>query len=290
MRRAVIDIGTNTVKLLVADVDNGAVKPVLHMDATTRLGEGVNQTHRLSPAAIARTVDAIGRYVAEARSLGADGVIALTTSAARGATNADEFLRACPVPVEVITGQREAELTFRGASSDPAWAAERLLVMDVGGGSAEWILGQAGKIERAQSLPVGAVRLLEQFDDDFADMAAYLRGALAGALAPFRPGPWRMIATGGTIVTLARIAQQPVDHATFTLTSIRALVTHLNSLPLPERQQVPGLPADRADIIVPGGAVFLFAMEALAAHELTVSVRALRFGALLAEPVRQPFR
>jgi exopolyphosphatase/guanosine-5'-triphosphate,3'-diphosphate pyrophosphatase len=90
-----------------------------------------------------------------------------------------------------------------------------------------------------------------------------------------------MIGTGGTIVTLARIAGKPVDHASMTLDEVRALVSHLNAVPLAERKKVPGLPAERADIIVPGGAVFLFAMEALGAVELTVSVRALRFGALL---------
>lgn len=300
MRRAVIDIGTNTVKLLVADVDGGAVTPVVHMDATTRLGEGmVAQASRLrslpssptaatgtvapllSAAAIARTVAAIERYAAEARSLGATDVLALTTSATRSASNAGDFLAACPLPVEVISGEREAELIFRGAASDPAWAGERLLVMDVGGGSAEWILGQAGKIERAVSLPVGAVRLLEKFGEDFAGMAANLRTELAGVLAPYRVGRWRLIGTGGAIVTLAAIAGKPVDHAALTLDEIRSLVTQLHALPVAERQRVPGLPAERADIIVPGGAVFLFAMEALGAAELTVSVRSLRFGAVL---------
>ncbi len=282
MRRAVIDIGTNTVKLLVADVAAGVVTPVAAKDATTRLGENVHQTHRLSPEAIVRTVQAVTRYAEEARGLGAADVVALTTSAARTATNADEFLRACPLPVEVISGEREAELIFRGAASDPEWTGQRLLVMDVGGGSAEWILGEASKVERLQSLPTGAVHLLERFGDgDFAGMSAFLRAELGRALAPFGMGPWRMIGTGGTIVTLARIAQLRPDHAQLSLTSVRELVTHLNALPLAERRRVPGLPAERADIIVAGGAVFLFAMETLGAAELTVSVRALRFGVLL---------
>lgn len=282
MRRAVIDIGTNTVKLLVADVEHGVVTPVAATAATTRLGEGVAQTHRLSAVAIGRTLEAVGNYVNEARRLGATDVVALTTSATRSATNADEFLRACPLPVEVVSGEREAELIFRGASSDPAWAGQRLLVMDVGGGSAEWILGQNGVIEHLQSLPLGAVRLLERFGEgDFAGLTAFLRAELKAALEPFRRGPWRMIGTGGTLLTLASIARLPADHARFTQETIRTLVTHLNASPLEERKRVPGLPPERADIIVHGGAVFLFAMEALGAEELTVSVRALRFGALL---------
>ena len=281
MRRAVIDVGTNTVKLLVADVTGHQVVPVHHHATATRLGEGVHHTRRLAPAAIARTLAALDRYLADARHHGATDVRALTTSATRGATNADDFLRAAPLPVTVISGEQEAELTFRGVNSDPAWADADLLVMDVGGGSAEWIRGRAGQVTRLRSLPVGAVRLQETFGDDFAGLAAHLRQVLAGELAPFRAGQWRMIGTGGSITTLAHIAGPVVDHATLTLPAIRELVTHLNALTLAQRRAVPGLPVDRADIIVPGGAVFLFAMEALGATELTVSVRALRYGALL---------
>ena len=280
-RRAVIDVGTNTVKLLVADIEDGSVQPLLHLDSTTRLGEGVNRTHRLTPAAITRTVAAIRHYVDEARQLGAVEILALTTSATRSATNADDFLRACPLPVEVIAGDREAELIFRGAASDPLWAGQPLLVMDVGGGSAEWIRGNPNGIEHALSLPVGAVRLHEQFGDDFAGLAGHLRQTFANHLGPFHHGTRRMIATGGSAVTLAAIAQRQVDHAILSVDTIRQLVTDLNALPMADRRRVPGLPPERADIIVAGGAVFLFAMEALGAKEFTVSVRALRYGALL---------
>ena len=152
MRRAIIDIGTNTVKLLVADVNNGQVLPVVSKDATTRLGEGVDQTQRLSPLAITRTVETLGHYVADAKQLGAESVAAFTTSAARDASNRDEFLaavgNACGLDVQLISGEREAELIFRGVCSDPAWSKERILVMDVGGGSTEFIHGKAGVIDR----------------------------------------------------------------------------------------------------------------------------------------------
>ena len=357
MRRAVIDIGTNTVKLLVADVEDGTVTPIIHLDETTRLGEGLmaqaatghstgpSRTRdscpdqiagarfdwprsswsreksretvapRLSPAAIVRTVAAIARYAAEAHRRGARDVIALTTSATRSAGNAGEFLEAvrrqCGLEVQVLSGDREAELIFRGVASDPLYVGQRLLVMDVGGGSAEWVLGRAGASERLCSLPLGAVRLLERFgDNDFVALAAHLRAALAGSLAAFRAGPWRMIGTGGAAVTLANIVGQAsrlsglekmdkrdayptetldkwdayptgIDHAHLTLEALRALVTQLNALPLADRRRVPGLPPERADIIVPGAAVFLFAMERLGASDLSVSVRSLRFGALL---------
>jgi exopolyphosphatase/guanosine-5'-triphosphate,3'-diphosphate pyrophosphatase len=280
VRRAVIDIGTNTVKLLVADVRDGDVSPIVSKDITTRLGEGVEQTRRLSRVAIARTTRAVADYVADAREHGAVQITALTTAAAREAHNRQDLLDAVRartgLEVEIITGQREAELIFRGVSSDPAFASGRLLVMDVGGGSAEAIQGNAGRVEQWKSLPLGAVRLTEKFAD-FAALAEYLRTTLRRELTGWAG---RLIATGGTNTTLVRVLKGRVDHATFTLDEVRALVMKLNAMTLDERRRVPGLPPERADIIVAGGAVVVFAMETLGAYELTVSARNLRYGVL----------
>jgi exopolyphosphatase/guanosine-5'-triphosphate,3'-diphosphate pyrophosphatase len=285
MRRAVIDIGTNTVKLLVADVRDGKILPIVSRDRTTRLGEGVGESKRLAAAAITRTVEAIEHFVADAKDLGALEIVALTTSAARDAVNGNEFLQAvrnrCGLEVQVITGDREAELIFHGVSSDPEWSNQPILVLDVGGGSAEFIQGERGNIERFQSLPLGAVRLTEQYGEDFAGLVGFLRETLHKSLAVYSVQNRRMIGTGGTITTLARIERGTVDRVPISQEELRALVARLNSLPLAERKKVPGLPPERADIIVAGGAVFLVAMELLGAFELTVSVRNLRHGALL---------
>jgi len=286
MRRAVIDIGTNTVKLLVADIRDGQVWPVVSKDQTTRLGEGVAATRQLSPAAIARTMAAITGYVADARELEVAGLTAFTTSAARDADNQQEFLDAvrqhCGLAVEVLTGQREAELIFRGVSSDPDWSQRRLLVLDIGGGSAEFIQGQAGSVERWASLPLGAVRLTEQFrENSFAELAEHVRTLLRAALTGYAVAGRQFIATGGATTTLGRVATGKADHASLTFEEVSGLVAHLNAMPLAERRQVPGLPPERADIIVAGGAVLMFAMEALGAMNLTVSTRNLRYGALL---------
>lgn len=285
VRRAVIDIGTNTVKLLVADVTDGTVQPVLTCEAATRIGEGLHQTHRLAPAPIARTVAAIQQFINDARAAGAVDIHAFATSAVRDAANRDEFLAACPLPVEVLTGEREAALIFRGAASDPAWASQRLLVLDVGGGSAELIQGTAARIEKLRSLPLGAVRLKEMFpDEEFAALVQYLRQTLQPVVREFDAAGCRLIGTGGGICVLARLATGQVDHAVLTLEDLRAWVTRLHALPLPQRRQVPGLPPDRADIIVHGGMVFVTALELLGATHLTVSVRSLRYGALAEQP------
>ena len=287
MRRAVIDIGTNTVKLLVADVQQGQVVAIAAKDRTTRLGEGVNGQKRLTQAAIARTVQAVGEFVLEAGDLGATDIIALTTSAARDAVNRDEFLdgvrQACGLEVKLISGEREAELIFQGASSDPEWSSEPILVVDVGGGSAEFIQGRGGEMELFQSLPLGALRLTEKFGEGrFGELCDHLRAALRPALARYEATGRRLIGTGGTITTFARMLHGPVDHATILHESLGSLLHRLEAMSVAERKKVDGLPPERADIIVAGGAVFLVVMAVLDADELTVSVRNLRYGALVA--------
>ena len=286
MRRAVIDIGTNTVKLLVAEIRAGQVFPTVSKDQTTRLGEGVAATRQLSAAAIARTVAAIDDYVTDAREHAVSNLSAFTTSAARDAQNRQKFLAAvrqqCGIDVAVLSGQQEAELIFAGVASDPVWSTRRLVVLDIGGGSAEVICGQGGKLKKWASLPLGAVRLTEQYRDwSFAELAAYLRTTLRTALADFADPDCHFVATGGASVTLGRMATGTADHASLTFAEVSGLVAQLNALPLADRQKVPGLPSDRADIIVAGGAVLLFAMEAIGAPALTVSIRNLRYGALL---------
>jgi len=297
MRRAVIDIGTNTVKLFVAEVQQRQVVPIVSKDRTTRLGEGVNESGRLSARAMERTIQAINEFQGEAKALNVVEIITITTSASRDAMNRDEFFdgvgKVCGLEVDLISGDREAELIFRGVSSDPEWSATPIVVTDVGGGSAEFIQGRDGKMEWSQSLPLGALRLTETFGEGgFAELCDYLREVLRPAFVPHARGR-RMIGTGGTIVTLGRIMRadgsragaQPfndeVDHLVISRTDLEALVRRLEALSLSERKKVAGLPAERADIIVAGGAVFLVAMDLLEAGELTISIRNLRYGACL---------
>ena len=287
MRRAVIDIGTNTVKVLVADVQQGQVVVVMHKDRVTRLGQGVHERARLSTEAIDRTLQAINEFHLEAKATGAIHIIALTTSACRDAGNRDEFFDAvrqkCGLEVQLVSGDREAELIFRGVSSDPEWTGAPLLVMDVGGGSAEFIQGRDGEMELFKSLPLGALRLTEQFGEGrLAELREHLRAVLRPALAGYKMGEGQMIGTGGTISTFARMEWGAVDHVKISREALLESVQRLGAMTVAERKKVAGLPADRADIIVAGGAVFFVAMEMLGADELTVSVRNLRYGALLA--------
>jgi exopolyphosphatase/guanosine-5'-triphosphate,3'-diphosphate pyrophosphatase len=165
-RRAVIDVGTNSIKLLVADVAGRNVLPVLEESRQTRLGRGFYQTHRLQPAAIAASVEAVREFAGSARRLGATSIRAIATSATRDAGNAAELTGAIQdaagVNVEIISGEREADWAFQGATSDPELAKRPLLLLDVGGGSTQFILGHGEQKHFRQSFPLGTVRLMDK--------------------------------------------------------------------------------------------------------------------------------
>jgi len=165
IRRAVIDVGTNSVKLLVADIDQHRVEPVWEGSKQTRLGRGFYQTHRLQPPAIAQTASAVAEFAAAAREHQASSIRVIATSAARDALNADELItaieRSSDLRMEILSGEKEADLVFHGVTTDPRFATKPLLLLDVGGGSTEFILGQGGQQHFRQSFPLGSVRLLE---------------------------------------------------------------------------------------------------------------------------------
>jgi exopolyphosphatase/guanosine-5'-triphosphate,3'-diphosphate pyrophosphatase len=301
-RLASIDIGTNTIKLLVAAVDNGALT-TLHEDSrTTRLGEGVATTKRLAPDAIERTITGVTAFADKAREMGAEKILAVATSGARDGENTAQFLsrarEAAGLEVEVISGEREAELIFTGVSTDAGLRGQPLFVMDVGGGSVELIAGLHGCIERRVSLPAGAVRLTERFlradPISRAELDALLqhgRELLRPALEQIPLQSRVMIGTGGTVTTAAAVDQslasfsiEKVDRYPLTRSRLTAMLERLRSLPLAERRHVPGLPPKRADIIVAGLATYVMAMELTGIERLTVSTRGLRFG-LLAERI-----
>ena len=145
VRRAVIDVGTNSVKLLVAQVAGHEVRPLLEESKQTRLGSGFYETHCLQPEAIASTAKAVARFAEIARQQEVSPIRVIATSAARDALNAQELTSAIEaasgLKVEIISGEQEADWVFQGVTSDQRFASERLLLLDVGGGSTEFILG-----------------------------------------------------------------------------------------------------------------------------------------------------
>ena len=165
-RHGVIDIGTNSVKVLVGEVGEGQVTPLLEASEQTRLGEGFYETHLLRTEAIAHTAQALVRFLELASSLEVARPRLIATSAARDARNCQELItsveKAAQLPLEIISGEQEAEWVFQGVTTDPRLEGRALLILDVGGGSTEMILGEKGHHVLRQSFPMGSVRLLEK--------------------------------------------------------------------------------------------------------------------------------
>jgi exopolyphosphatase/guanosine-5'-triphosphate,3'-diphosphate pyrophosphatase len=314
-RRAVIDVGTNSVKLLVADVEGGKVRPVLEAGQQTRLGEGFYQTHRLQPAAVARTARAVAAFAENARQLQAVSTRVIATSAARDAINPDELKAAieeeAALEVEIITGEQEALMVFRGVASTPDLVREPMLLLDVGGGSTEFIFGRSGKPDYCRSISLGVLRLLEalppadppapgQLAACRARVTEFLcrevRPQLQPALerAEFPRGEVQLVGTGGTASILARMEARTeeydrakIEGMRLSLSSLRSRVEELWGLPLAERRETVGLPRDRADVILPGVVIYESVMETLGFSALRVSTRGLRFAAVMETPAGQ---
>jgi exopolyphosphatase/guanosine-5'-triphosphate,3'-diphosphate pyrophosphatase len=305
--RAVIDVGTNSVKVLIAEVHGRQIHPLREESAQTRLGRGFYQEHRLRPDAIADTAKAVMGFVSTARHLGAASVRIIATSAARDAVNADELVsaleRAAGVKVEIITGEQEAIWTARGVLTDPRLDGERMLIMDLGGGSTEFILTGSKGAQFHRSFPLGTVRLLEQIPhsdpplpSELVRCLEFARGFLRGTVKPElleagnsgEAAPQLMVGTGGTAAILGRIEGKM---GTFDREKIEAqrlsphqVQGHCESLwrqTLAQRQSVPGLPPNRADVILTGAVIYQAVMEVLELKRLQISTRGLRWAALI---------
>ncbi len=297
-RYAAIDVGTNSVLLLVAErTAPGRFEAVCERAEITRLGRGVDTARRLAPEAVEETLRVLEAFAKDAREHGAKGVVVSATSAARDASNGRAFLDAVKartgLTVEIISGDEEARLSFASAWADFGGQGP-LLVLDIGGGSTEFIFGDAkGQPSFRRSFDVGAVRLTERHlrgdppaEPELATVDAALRETFAALPRP--PSAFRFVGVAGTVTTLCAIAKkvEPYDAAAvhgaaLTFSEVDALVTRLAQLPLALRRTLPGLQPKRADVIVAGGLVLRAAMRAVGAPAVTVSDKGLRWGLLV---------
>jgi exopolyphosphatase/guanosine-5'-triphosphate,3'-diphosphate pyrophosphatase len=307
-RRAAIDIGTNSIKLLVGEVEaGGTVIPILETSEQTRLGAGLYDSGQLKPEAIGRTVAGVGRMVELARAHGARRVVAVATSAAREAANGvrlqDAVKEAEGLEVRVLTGHEEADWTFQGVASETRLHEESLLVVDVGGGSTELVLGQGRTIEFRCSVRLGTVRLLEKQaapdpprEEDWIDCRGVIHQTLEEALSPevrcrlteASDASVRLVGAGGTATILARLDRgveaydrERLAGTVLHLTRLRAMRERLWSLSVANRRKVKGMPADRADVMLTGVGIYEGILDGLGFAELNISLRGLRFGALI---------
>jgi exopolyphosphatase/guanosine-5'-triphosphate,3'-diphosphate pyrophosphatase len=297
-RVAVIDIGTNSARLLVADVDGGRVAPVERRSTVTRLGRGVDLSGRLATEAIEDAARAVGEYVEVIGGLEVGAVDAIATSAVRDAANGGAFVAELreryALSARVLSGDEEARLTYVGATAEQP-PAEPTLVVDIGGGSTELVVGQGREISFHTSMQAGVVRHTERHlvhdpptPVELEALATDARGLIATATAA-APKASAGIAVAGTPTSLAAIelALEPYDPAqvhghVLGLGSVQRDLSRLASAPLSQRVEITGLHPDRAPTIVAGVVILVETMRAFGLDRIAVSEHDILYGAAIA--------
>lgn len=296
MRLAAIDCGTNTVLLLVAELQPDRVPRLVKVAdflEMPRLGQELDRTGRLHPDAMVRTLAALAAQRQRALDLGAEEVFAIGTESLRAASNGAEFLaRAAEagVPLRVISGQEEARLSFRSVSASlPLPAGAKRSVLDIGGGSTELIVGSDGP-ELSASVPIGSVRLTERLvrsDPPTPDEKAALGRAIEEALDGLPPPAGELVALAGTATTVAALHlglatydSARIDGMRLPVPALAGLVERLGGLTVAERCALPGLDPRRADVIYAGATILLRVALRARVPEVVISDRGVRWGAL----------
>lgn len=300
MRVAVIDIGTNSTRLLIADVEGSDVREVERVTTVTNLGRGVEHSGNLCTDAVDGVCGVIGDYKARYEELGAERVLAIATSAVRDAVNGDAFIAELrerfEMDARLLTGEEEARLTYLGATAQRE-GDETLLVFDIGGGSTELIVGEGDDVKFQTSLQAGTIRHSErhltsdppdahELEDLAHDVRQVIDRAMEGQCRG--DGCLRAIAVAGTPTSMAAIDQElePYDPSRvhghrLAMPKVQRMLSRLASLPLAERLRVPGLHPGRAPTIVAGSVILVQVMRAFDLDEIEVSERDILHGSAL---------
>jgi len=297
-RYAAIDVGTNTILLLIAEQGaDGRLHTIFDVETTTRLGQGLAKTGEINARAKEKSIHVIQRYLSLCRNEGVTEIVAAGTSALRDARNRWDFVRRvrrrCGLEVEIISGEEEARLSYLAVARDRKWSSGTLVIVDIGGGSTEWIYGDGSDQVLVFSEDIGSVRLTEQFltsdpaeEREYQAMASHVRNAVNNI--PPAGGDATLVGIGGTITTLCSVKQglkefdpSRIHHGLLTLEDIQAQIQQLRTLPLKEREAIAGLPSERADVILAGATILLYSLLRLGSDRIWVSIHGLRHGLIL---------
>ena len=292
-RVAAVDLGTNSTRLLVADVEKGRLDEVSRRLTITRLGEGVDERRRLLPVPIARVRNCLAEYRRELESLGAERTLCIATSSVRDAENGEAFLGEVEwsygFATRLLSGEEEAAMMIRGVTSGRP-PLDGILVVDIGGGSTELVLAETGDVAFSTSLDVGCVRITERFlgsdppsRPELAAAGAYVRSLLPELVAT------AAIGVAGTVTTLATLDLGDADYDPerthghrMPLASVEEQLERLAAMTTDERVGVPGIEPGRAPVIVAGIVVLREVMRAYGLEEIEVSERDVLHGAAFA--------
>jgi len=302
-----IDVGTNSIHMVVVRVQPSlpAFTIIARERNTVRLGERCQRTGQLTTTAMERAIAALKRCVEISQSLNSELIIAVATSAVREATNGQEFLQRVETEVglwiNLISGAEEARRIYLGVLSGLEFNGQPHIVIDIGGGSTELILGDGQEPRSLSSTKVGAVRLTNEYVStdpispaEFQALQDYIRGMLERAVqdlqAHLRPGETpRLVGTSGTIETLATlharetlgVVPTPLHGYSFSRLDLQEMVLRFRRLNYAERSQLPGMNDRRAEIILAGALILQEAMTLLQVESITICERSLREGVIV---------
>ena len=299
MKKAVIDIGTNSIKFCLAESakQDGTFEVIKDANDIAKLGEGLKDTGLIGPEPLERNAQSVAAFAKEAREAGADETAVVGTMALRTARNTADFAKRvkelCGLEVRVIPGEEEAQLSYIAVMSGIAGAAAaNLVTFDTGGGSTEFVFGEAGSIKRKFSLNIGAIRFTEAYLSQMPVPAAKLSEAQAQIRRELSEGGVTagakfLVGMGGNVTSIASVKHQMkvydpdvIQGSKLTLTDIDAQIADYAGKTLDERRTIVGLQPKRADVILAGACIVRQIMELTGVSELTVSDRGLRHGLL----------
>ncbi len=296
MKVAALDLGSNTFLCLICDVTSDHCGPKISkiyydQAEVVRLGQNLSSAKKFHPDALARAKACLKKFKEVIDLYKPDSILAVATSAARDAENSAELFQICKdleIPLEIIPGDKEAEITYRGATSTQMSQDQRLIV-DIGGGSTEFIFGEARKILYAESFNIGCVRLTEKFilnqptqNKDLEDCQKFIAQAISGLPTYF---PKQILAVAGTPTTLAAVeigefSIEKIDHHELTYDSLQLWLKKLQPLAVQEKIDL-GFPAGRADVILVGILILIETLKKFHLTKMSVSTRGVRYGVAL---------
>ncbi len=299
-RYASIDIGTNTILMVVADLhDDGTLTPVYEGQKLPRLGKGVDANRAITQDSIDRVIEVLHSFKHKAYELHASKIFACGTSALRDARNCEEVLQIIKqktdMHVEIISGEKEAEYTYYGALSGVPQTNEPVGILDIGGGSTELVVGKAGSMVSRSSIDIGCVRLTEQYfpvlppaHSNIVAATNHINNFIREQSQNYKID--KLIGVAGTVTTLAAIVKQlehfspeSIDNFTLSKETIDSLFSKFSGYSLEEMKRIPQIISGREDILLAGIIILKAYLSFLQQNSIIVSSRGLRYGQILAK-------
>ncbi|MCC2677851.1 MAG: hypothetical protein K0R29_427 [Pseudobdellovibrio sp.] len=298
MRVAALDLGSNTFLCLIAEVEKNAIKSILSDQVEmVRLGQGLSNSKRFHPDALERADKTLEKFSQTIAEFKPEKILAMATSAARDAENKEDLFalgRKHGIPIEIIPGEREAEITYQGSTSGLEDTQQELMVLDIGGGSTEFIFGRGRTLIRGRSLDIGCVRLTEKFikaqptpSEQIKAVETFVENELK-KIDEIMPSDFQVkqiVAVAGTPTTLAAaeiggFVPAKIDGFVFTYEALDAWLNKLAQSSVEDKIKL-GIPAGRADVILIGVIILLRTLKKMGQTQLTVSTRGVRYGVAL---------